>query len=584
MAATNEARFSSDIPNERWLQEKREDAELSGRTDFGVPKAFGPCTGRFDKYLNVSIELLAVLPGQRGEQGSVRKDALAYLRANWDQACQEPLYVEIDPFGTPWVSEGNHRIMVAKEKGNLYLPTEVKYFGGGDRLGPDDWLPANLIAADLKLGGATELSMNNKSNKSIVEPQPVFDPLSPEGYAVVMADKSRQVYWQDRLDSFFWGRVVDVRNALRDAGWDGEHRSRVLTRGAVQIEFEPLQVGAGANVVGGSWRLLTTNNMKMPLKFRTIAELADVLTGTVADLAGEIDLMAIRETARITENGLRSPQELTFKDFSENATVVKLENHGRQWSVRFGDINLGFADGPSLEGALREAHSGAVNNAIYSHLPDAPDFMKKAIFPSEKVLAEYPELRVKFADVFEARDVLHGTQIILETVDTFISEHGDWWDDQMNSADGEAAKRELRKWRNSVMVPGEPEIAAKCLATFVGLVEGGRLEWLDASVPDCLENKLFGEAKSIVGKALGKVGSAIPMVMGDVVGEGSFSGKVLVVSGGVVTQKINRDGRTVLHDQSMLSKPVVVGEVVEIKYSEGLGVVASNEPSVGLER
>ena len=35
MAAKNKVRFNSDIPNEQWLQEKREDTKLSERDGFG---------------------------------------------------------------------------------------------------------------------------------------------------------------------------------------------------------------------------------------------------------------------------------------------------------------------------------------------------------------------------------------------------------------------------------------------------------------------------------------------------------------------------------------------------------------------
>jgi hypothetical protein len=146
---THEIKFKSDIPNDSWLQQKREDAELSGRNQFGVPKTFGPVTGRFDRDLYVSIEMLAVLPGERGEQASVREQSLNYLRANWSQVSKQSIYVEIDPFGKPWVNEGNHRIMVAKEMGNSSLPTEVKYFAGSDRLVPSEWSPSTLTALDL---------------------------------------------------------------------------------------------------------------------------------------------------------------------------------------------------------------------------------------------------------------------------------------------------------------------------------------------------------------------------------------------------------------------------------------------------
>lgn len=97
-------------------------------------------------------------------------------------------------------------------------------------------------------------------------------------------------------------------------------------------------------------------------------------------------------------------QKLTFSEFSTFATAVKLENHGRQWEVFYGEDNMGFADGPSVSAALKMAHVGAVNNAIYANSPEAPEFMQGTqVFPPENVVAEYPHLKVRFADVFAAR-------------------------------------------------------------------------------------------------------------------------------------------------------------------------------------
>ena len=56
--------------------------------------------------------------------------------------------------------------------------------------------------------------------------------------------------------------------------------------------------------------------------------------------------------------------------------------------------------------------------------------------------------------------------------------------------------------------------------------------------------------------------------------EGFWSGKVLDVERGIVIQKINRDSDTVTHDASKLSQVVKVGDVVDIKYVGGVGVVS----------
>lgn len=69
-----------------------------------------------------------------------------------------------------------------------------------------------------------------------------------------------------------------------------------------------------------------------------------------------------------------------------------------------------------------------------------------------------------------------------------------------------------------------------------------------------------------------------------VVHSGEFSGLVLDVSDGIVTQKINRSGGTVQHENRLLSTAVVAGEVVQIKYANGIGAVDSGRVKEALER
>lgn len=57
------------------------------------------------------------------------------------------------------------------------------------------------------------------------------------------------------------------------------------------------------------------------------------------------------------------------------------------------------------------------------------------------------------------------------------------------------------------------------------------------------------------------------------VAAGDWSGKILQVTDGVVSQRINRAGDVVHHDVSKLSSPVSEGAVVDITYLDGLGVV-----------
>lgn len=60
-----------------------------------------------------------------------------------------------------------------------------------------------------------------------------------------------------------------------------------------------------------------------------------------------------------------------------------------------------------------------------------------------------------------------------------------------------------------------------------------------------------------------------------IVTDGIFSGQVLSIDAGVVTQKVGRDGNVVLHRAGVLSMPVEIGQVIDIRYLDGKGIVAS---------
>lgn len=68
------------------------------------------------------------------------------------------------------------------------------------------------------------------------------------------------------------------------------------------------------------------------------------------------------------------------------------------------------------------------------------------------------------------------------------------------------------------------------------------------------------------------------------VSSGQYVGAVIDVSSGVVTQKINRAGATVKHDSRALSSSVSTGDLVEVKYSNGVGRVTGQAPSKTISR
>lgn len=78
--------------------------------------------------------------------------------------------------------------------------------------------------------------------------------------------------------------------------------------------------------------------------------------------------------------------------------------------------------------------------------------------------------------------------------------------------------------------------------------------------------------------------SHLPAVMAHSapVSDGRYNGKVLAISDGVVSQKIGRSGEIANHFLSRLSAAVVPGDVVDIVYKNGTGIVSGH--AAGLHR
>ena len=124
------------------------------------------------------------------------------------------------------------------------------------------------------------------------------------------------------------------------------------------------------------------------------------------------DFSAAVETAQVKE-----PHEMTFAEFSDAARAEKLgPGHGRQWEVFIDKVSLGFADGPTVEGALRQAHQREVNNALHDNQHGAfrPQDVPAKTMPPAPVLAEYPELQTKFAEDIARRP--HADAVAIEGV------------------------------------------------------------------------------------------------------------------------------------------------------------------------
>lgn len=154
--------FSTDNPGGKWLNHEQQLSKDSGTTMVGAPKEFGSVTGYFSGQLLLPVDMLAKIPGLNNEQNNVRQDDLSFLTDLMGRTGKLPdggrpgkeygPFIAIDYSGTPWVNEGNHRIMAAKKLGWKFMPTVVRYFAGGE-MTSGQWDPEHLLAMDASFQG-----------------------------------------------------------------------------------------------------------------------------------------------------------------------------------------------------------------------------------------------------------------------------------------------------------------------------------------------------------------------------------------------------------------------------------------------
>ena len=148
--------FYTDVPSQSWLQENIDYAKSKKPNQFGVP-FMGKVTAGYKAPVMMKVKDLAKLTGQRGEQSNIRKQDLNWLKENMGNSGKLPIesgkeyapYIEIGYDGVPYISEGNHRIMAAKELGWEYLPVDIRYFDGGETAIKDKFInfsPENILS------------------------------------------------------------------------------------------------------------------------------------------------------------------------------------------------------------------------------------------------------------------------------------------------------------------------------------------------------------------------------------------------------------------------------------------------------
>jgi hypothetical protein len=143
-----------DVPNDEWLQSKRNYAIKRGPNEYGVP--YNDSTTAYisnGEPVMLPVSILKRLPGMRGEQSRVRKDDLEWIMKTMKETGKLPLmdngkeyapFVQVMYDGSAWVNEGNHRIMAAAALGWKELPVELRYYDGGERIKDGPLYPGKI--------------------------------------------------------------------------------------------------------------------------------------------------------------------------------------------------------------------------------------------------------------------------------------------------------------------------------------------------------------------------------------------------------------------------------------------------------
>lgn len=169
------------------------------------------------------------------------------------------------------------RNMEAFRRANAKLAEKIEE---GFRLDAEiDGLEKKLSSLQTKIEVARERNAEAKAAAAAR----MGDPTTADGYAAIKDDEAKLLARQDDLDAFFQGRIVEVRNALRVRGWEGE-TYMPLTKNDAKLDIHTKRVGGGGNVVGVTY-YVTGLGGESP-------KIVDDLTLSDAALAETIDAYA----------------------------------------------------------------------------------------------------------------------------------------------------------------------------------------------------------------------------------------------------------------------------------------------------
>lgn len=168
---------------------------------------------------------------------------------------------------------------------------------------------------------------------------------TPEGYARISKSQALKEDFQDVLDSFFQQRIIDVRNALRELGWEGEQFGDLTKAGFTAI-FDFEQVGGGANIVGYS-----VNGIRDDLT-QTPQEIANMVNQDIPEQEEDSTGFSVGDPAYSYMPTLGTYEAFNYRGISnEDSSKAVVVRDGLQ-------INL------PVSGLVKESEAMAINEDI----------------------------------------------------------------------------------------------------------------------------------------------------------------------------------------------------------------------------
>lgn len=129
---TKNFKFFTDNPGGGWLEDERKKAK-KGR--------WGSLTAGFHDFFQVPIKMVLNLKGMQGERRTLTEPRVQELMASIkEHGMYQPIFINVLYDGTAEINEGNRRTLIAKTLGMKYVPVEVRYYAGGERI-EGSWHP-----------------------------------------------------------------------------------------------------------------------------------------------------------------------------------------------------------------------------------------------------------------------------------------------------------------------------------------------------------------------------------------------------------------------------------------------------------